>query len=93
MSLLTQEAEYGHHGANSGPAHLHDVNHCLRELRHFIDKEGIKSLALPKLATTAGRLDWKDVQPLIREHLGSVAIPVFLYTTYAAGVAANEPST
>jgi O-acetyl-ADP-ribose deacetylase (regulator of RNase III) len=67
------------------------VHHCLKRLRHLVEKEKIKSLALPKLATGVGCLEWSEVKPLIEESLGDLWIPVYVYTTYHAGVAANEP--
>jgi hypothetical protein len=44
------------------------------------------------LATGVGGLDWKVVKPLIWQHLGTLAIPVYVYATYVPGVAANEPA-
>lgn len=88
--LLTQEGEH-HHGAKPGRASIANVNHCLKRLRHELDKGEIKSLALPKLATGVGGLDWKDVKPLIQQHLGDLAIPIIIYTTYHKGQQATEP--
>ena len=51
----------------------------------------IKSLALPKLATGVGGLDWADVFPLVRQYLGDLPIPIFVYTTYHKGQQATEP--
>ena len=67
------------------------MHHCLKRLRHLVEKEQLKSLALPKLATGVGGLQWSDVRPLIEESLGDLGIPIYLYTTYQAGVAAKEP--
>lgn len=89
-NLLTQDGSFDH-GAKSGRATLANVNHCLRRLRHDLLKEKIRSLALPRLATGVGGLDWKDVRPLIQTHLGDLSLPVFVYTTYHPGVAAVEP--
>ena len=52
------------------------------EVMIFIEQEKITSLALPKLATGVGGLDWKDVHPLIVQHLGDLPIPIFIYTEY-----------
>lgn len=35
-------------------------------------------------------LDWEDVKPLIQRHLGELAIPVYVYTTYHRDVVAKE---
>jgi O-acetyl-ADP-ribose deacetylase (regulator of RNase III) len=66
------------------------VNHCLKALRKTIESEKFSSVALPKLATGVGGLDWKDVKPLIDKHLGDLTIPVYVYSTYHPGVKAKE---
>lgn len=88
--LLTQEGEHGH-GTKPGRASEVNVNHALRRLRHELQTEKVRSVALPKLATGVGGLDWEKVRPLIVEHLGDLGIPVFVYTTYQKGVQADEP--
>ncbi len=89
VCLLTQE-ESGKHGHHSGRAHVEHVNHALKELRHLVEKEAIQSLALPRLATGVGGLDWSDVKPLIQHHLGDLKIPVFVYSEFHAGQVADE---
>lgn len=81
ICLMTQTESPGGH-AKPGPAKLEHVNHALRELRRIATEEKLKSLALPKLATGVGGLEWKDVRPLIDQHLGDLGIPVYLYATY-----------
>ena len=90
FNLMTQEGGLTN-GAKPGKASLANANHCLRHLRQAIEKEGITSLALPKLATGVGGLDWDSVRPLIAQHLGDLGIPIYLYTTYRKGHAAAEP--
>jgi O-acetyl-ADP-ribose deacetylase (regulator of RNase III) len=87
--LMTQEGEHTH-GAKPGPATIANVNHCLRRLQHELEKGEITSIALPRLATGVGGLDWEQVSPLIRSHLGELQIPVFVYTHYQPGVQAVE---
>lgn len=89
VALLTQSGGY-EHGAKPGPAQANFVNHALKELRAWVEQEKVQSLALPRLATGVGGMAWNDVLPLIRQHLGSLRIPVFLYTTYQKGVKAHE---
>jgi O-acetyl-ADP-ribose deacetylase (regulator of RNase III) len=67
-----------------------DINHCLRDLRKLVEDEGVGSLALPRLATGVGGLDWSDVQPLLETHLATLAIPVIVYARYVPGQAAVE---
>ncbi len=89
ICLLTQE-ECAGHGQHAGRAHAEHVNHALKELRQLVEREKISSLALPRLATGVGGLDWSEVKPLIEHHLSELKIPVFVYSTYNAGVAAEE---
>jgi O-acetyl-ADP-ribose deacetylase (regulator of RNase III) len=90
FNLMTQEGDHGH-GTKSGKATIANVNHCLKRLRHEVEATGITSLAIPKLATGVGGLDWADVKPLIDQHLGDLSIPIYMYTMYKKGEAAAEP--
>jgi len=90
VNLLTQEGGYGH-GAKPGKATLKHVRDSLRELAQLVEREGFGSLALPRLATGVGGLDWSEVRPVILERLGGLAIPVYLYSEYHAGQQAAEP--
>lgn len=58
---------------------------ALKDLRNIIEEENIKSIALPKLATGVGGLDWSEVEPLIEQHLGDLDIPVIIYQGYTKG--------
>ena len=89
VNLMTQEAAPSKN-AKPGKATSHNVNVALRNLKHLVEQEGFKSLALPRLATGVGGLDWEEVRGLIENQLGDLNIPVYLYTTYEAGVAADE---
>jgi len=91
VNLFTQEGVQGHHGGRPGRAHVNYVNKSLRELRHVAEKEHFTSLALPRLATGVGGLDWADVKPLIAHHLGDLKIPVLVYAVYHKDVSAREP--
>lgn len=89
FNLLTQEGDHGH-GSKPGRATVANVNHCLKRLRHELESTAVKSLALPKLATGVGGLEWNEVLPLIQSHLGDLNIPIFIYTTYHKGQKAVE---
>jgi O-acetyl-ADP-ribose deacetylase (regulator of RNase III) len=89
VNLFTQDAVEGHHGGKPGRASLSHVGHALKALHKLAEKEKFTSLALPRLATGVGGLDWEDVRPLMEQHLGSLGIPVYVYSTYRAGVAAE----
>ena len=89
VNLFTQEPAY-HPGEKPGRATVQHVGHALRALRQLIDAEHFTSVALPRLATGVGGLDWREVQPLVAQHLGDLKIPVIVYTTYHASQAAAE---
>lgn len=88
INLLTQDAEG--HGGHPGKATLPNVNHALKALRKLMQEEDIRTLALPRLATGVGGLDWAEVQPLITHHLGDLDADIYVYTTYHAGMKATE---
>lgn len=90
VNLLTQDGGYGH-GARPGKASVKHVREALRELAQLAIAEHFTSLALPRLATGVGGLEWQDVRPLIESRLGELAIPVYLYSEFHAGQAAKEP--
>lgn len=90
VNLMTQEPAEGP-GGRPGRASTDHVNHALRELRHIIEKEQLTSVALPRLATGVGGLDWDTVRPLMDHHLGDLATPVYVYTRFEKGVQAPEP--
>ena len=88
-NLITQESEG--HGGHPGKASVKYVRKSLKKLKKMIKKESITSVALPKLATGVGGLDWNDVEPLITEILGDLKIPVYVYSMFHAGQQAKEP--
>lgn len=89
-NLITQNTLGQGPSAKSGKASIENVRACLSHLAKFIRQENIRSVALPRLATGVGGLDWENVRPLIAQYLGDLNIPVIVYTTYQKGVAADE---
>jgi len=89
INLMTQDKAEDEK-ANPGKATVHNVNRALKELRKLIDKKAITSIALPKIATGVGGLEWGEVEPMIEKYLGDVKIPVILYETYEKGKKAAE---
>lgn len=90
VNLLTQGMQSQDKSARPLKARLEDVNHCLRALAKHVQDAGIKSLALPRLATGVGALPWSEVKPLIQQHLGGLGIPVLVYEVYHQGQKADE---
>jgi len=59
-----------------------DINGIEEGLKWLCDnykKEGMKSLAIPALGCGLGRLEWKDVGPLLCKYLSTLDINVYLY--------------
>jgi O-acetyl-ADP-ribose deacetylase (regulator of RNase III) len=90
VHLITQERL-------ESPDHLHskatlnNIRHSLSALVKIVVAEKLASIALPRIATGLGDLDWDDVFPLIQNSLGSLTIPIYVYTTFVADKAADEP--
>lgn len=89
VNLFTQEPAY-HAGEKPGRATLAHVGHALKALRQQIDSEKLTSVALPRLATGVGGLEWANVKPMLLQHLGDLNIPIIVYTTFHAGQTAAE---
>jgi O-acetyl-ADP-ribose deacetylase (regulator of RNase III) len=90
VNLFTQEGVEGHHGGKPGRASVSNVSHALKALRQLAEAEGFTSLALPRLATGVGGLQWDEVRPLIANHLDGIGIPVYIYSVYHAGMEGIE---
>lgn len=88
-NLMAQDAAYGQ-GAHPGKASLPALNKALGELRQACDKEKHQTLALTRLATGVGGLEWNDVRPLIDKHFGDSATRVYVYTSYRPNAKAVE---
>lgn len=89
INLLTQQRP-PRAGAHPGKASLENVGHCLKELRKYVLSEKVPSLAITKLATGVGGLDWPEVKALVVRNLGDLDIPVYVYSTYVKGAQAKE---
>ena len=90
INLITQEGGY-EHGSKPRQASVSSVNHALRALRKIIADEELASIALPRLATGVGGLDWAEVQPLIRQQLADSDADIYVYQAYVPGKKAAEP--
>jgi O-acetyl-ADP-ribose deacetylase (regulator of RNase III) len=90
INLITQVGGY-EHGSKPAQATTTSVNHALRALKKLIADEGLASVALPRLATGVGGLDWSEVQPLIHRQLADAAADIYVYQQYVPGKKAKEP--
>ncbi|CAN5119437.1 macro domain-containing protein [soil metagenome] len=72
----------GHWKANS---RLEDIVTGLEDLKRVIVDRGIRSIAVPPLGCGNGGLDWRDVEPAIRQALGDLTdVDVRLFAPGAA---------
>jgi len=55
------------------------IEQGMQWLRENYRREGIKTLAIPALGCGLGKLDWKDVGPMLCRYLVTIDIPVQLY--------------
>jgi len=90
VALFTQPAA-PQGGGHPGRATLQSVNHALHALHRHVIAEKLTSLALPRLATGLGGLDWAEVKPFVEKTLGDLPIPIYIYTVYHKGMKAAEP--
>ena len=87
INLFTQEPPKTDQ-SHPGKATIVHVNHALRELAKLIAEEDVESVAITRLATGVGGLDWEEVKPLMYQYLDPLPIPVYLYSTYVKGAQA-----
>lgn len=89
INLMTQEPAPDNQ-AHPGKATRHNVSHALKELRKMIESEGLTSVALPRLATGVGAMQWDEIKALIDTNLGDAGVPVIVYESYVKGQKARE---
>ncbi|MBC7537756.1 MAG: macro domain-containing protein [Bacteriovorax sp.] len=89
FSLFTQ-AEASHEGGHPPKASIQNLNHALKNLVKELDAQGISSVAVTKISTGVGGLDWKDVKGVIEKDLAHFEGKVFLYSSYKQKITASE---
>jgi len=60
-------------------ADIRGIEEGLRWIVSGVREMGLKSLALPALGCGLGRLEWKDVGPLMCRYLSKLEFPVWIY--------------
>ena len=89
INLLTQEHPKSKQ-SHPGKATVSYVNQTLKNLVKELKHIEADSVAITKLATGVGGLEWSDVKPLIEKHLSEMNIPVYVYEEFVKGQAAEE---
>lgn len=89
VNLFTQ-APAPSGNSHPGKATLPNLNHCFHALEKELKEREIKSLAITKLATGVGGLDWDEVKGLMESTFKSWDVPVYVYESFKKGVKAEE---
>lgn len=67
------------------------VNRSFRALNKLVVDERLSSIAMPKIGSGVGGIDWLEVRGMMDSQLGELLIPVFVYVTELEGMLASEP--
>jgi O-acetyl-ADP-ribose deacetylase (regulator of RNase III) len=89
VCLFTQDPAPAE-GVRPGRASLQHVGHALKALHQLAVQEKWPSIAMPRLGAGMGGLDWKDVEPLVRQHFAGGSAQVIVYSSHQPGMAAAE---
>ncbi len=89
FNLFTQKRPETQDG-NPGKSSESYVNACLKNLTKEIQSQGIRSLAISRLATGVGGLNWETVKPLLLKHFEGVDCKIFVYEKYQKNLTAKE---
>lgn len=69
-------------GSKSKQSH---INRSLHEVRRHIKDLGITSLALTRIGSGLGRIEWSEAKESIEAQLADLNVPVTVYENYSAG--------
>ena len=89
VTMMTQEHAPSQNSL-PGKSKSSYVNHCLRELKKEMTKKKMNSLALPKVATGVGGLEWDEVKALIENNFKDSEFNIYVYEKYTKDKEANE---
>ena len=67
------------------------LHRAFRALNKLVLDERLPSLALPKIGSGYGGIDWLEVRGMMHSQLGDLLIPLFIYVTELEGMVASEP--
>jgi O-acetyl-ADP-ribose deacetylase (regulator of RNase III) len=84
-NLLTQEAAPERSGGHPGKSSISNVEKSLKKLSKYIDDHPVDTIALPRIATGVGGLEWDDVRAAVLKHLGNTNTRIFIYDKYTKG--------
>ncbi|MEX0963864.1 MAG: hypothetical protein WDZ52_07490 [Pseudohongiellaceae bacterium] len=67
------------------------VNRAFRALNKIVVEERLTSIAMGKIGSGSGGIDWLEVRGMMHSQLSELVIPVFVYVTELDGMLASEP--
>lgn len=73
-----------------GQADIKYLYRGLTTIQQIYKRENIQSISLPKIGAGLGNLQWNSVFPIIKNTLGKLDIPIFIYTEYIKNVKGDE---
>ena len=91
INLITHESVQIDSNHHYYKATLNNIRHALGELAKIVRHKKLTSIALPKLGTGSGDLDWDDILPLIEYYTNELDTAVYIYVEFLPGEAAHEP--
>lgn len=91
VNLMAQEpAESMRSRQHGGKASIVNLDRTLKALAKLAEEEKFDSIAIPRLATGVGGIEWDEVKPSIEKYLGDIPIPVYVYSTFTKDLKAEE---
>lgn len=67
------------------------VHRAFRAVNKLVVDERLSSIAMPKIGSGVGGIDWLEVRGMMDSQLGELLIPLFVYVTPLDGMLASEP--
>ncbi len=90
INLLSQEPAPERAAGRPGKASISHVDHALKNLAKYIESHAVEKLAMPKIATGVGGLEWNEVKYSIDKFLGHLPCTIFVYARFVKGEKAKE---
>jgi O-acetyl-ADP-ribose deacetylase (regulator of RNase III) len=90
INLLCQESSENSRGGHPGKASISYVDRALKDLAKYVMDENINRIAIPRIATGVGGLEWEDVRSSIYKNFEALPVDVYIYSLFKKGVKATE---
>ena len=90
LNLIVGEAAEPELGRSSRPNKI-AVHRALRAVNKLVIDERFNSIAIPRIGSGVGGIDWLEVRGMMASQLGELLIPLFVDVTALDGMLAHEP--